>query len=331
MQPNWIEVVCPGAVLHQLEVGLAGFPETLCANEGRYDGGDGLPELRERIIVDGADQKIGQRFIRHEPVQVAHEDDTHGIFGDHAHVGGVAHVAPGMAHQLLVIPGIYEKAKTIRAIAVQLILGGEHRRQAPRRQDSLTAPEDHQLPGKHIFHVGVQRRTPGVTAVVRVEVADLEMTAVSQYVRAGGEVGRDVFHSKGAVAHFARIEQMRFHIGLEGGPANCGDHVRQDVVRHIAVCEFCPGIGEQRTMRHTVPDIPFQRTVIVLGSIPTIIRYIRETGGMRQHLPYGDLGIPWIGHCEIGYIPDQRRVQGYLSLFHQLQYGHGDKEGCPIF
>lgn len=34
-------------------------------------------------------------------------------------------------------------------------------------RDSLAVPEDHQLPGKHIFHVGMQRRTPGVTAVVR--------------------------------------------------------------------------------------------------------------------------------------------------------------------
>jgi 3-hydroxyisobutyrate dehydrogenase len=46
-------------------------------------------------------------------VQVAHEDDTHGIFRDHAHVGGVTHVAPRMAHQLLVVPGIYEKTQAV--------------------------------------------------------------------------------------------------------------------------------------------------------------------------------------------------------------------------
>lgn len=124
----------------------------------------------------------------------------------------------------------------------------------------------------------MQRRTPGVAAVVRVDVADLEMTAIPQYVRAGGQTRRDVLHRKGTIAQLARSEQMRFHVGLEGGSADCGDHARQDVVRHIAVCEFCPGIGEQYTMKHTVPDIPFQRTVIVLRFIPAIILYIREAG-----------------------------------------------------
>src|SRR5690242_19913790 len=118
-----------------------------------------------------------------------------------------------MTYQLLVDPRIYEKPNAICAITVKLLLSGQHHCQASRRQYSITTPEDHQPPGKHIFYIGMYRRTPGVAAVVRINVADLEMTTTPQYMRAGGQVGWDAFHCKSAVVHLARIEQMCSHIG----------------------------------------------------------------------------------------------------------------------